>query len=438
MPRISLLMTGSEIMAGDIIDTNAPFLAQQLTSIGFHVDEKVSVGDSVKSLTANISRLCAANQVLIINGGLGPTSDDLTAEVLSHVAQCPLEEHQEAKQHIEQWCKVRKFELNKSQLKQCLLPSTANIFKESPGSACGFYLNIGQCLVIATPGVPSELKKITTQAILPLLQQHFALGTQSPWMRYQLFGIGETSIQSLIDQHASQLNTFYDIGYRAQLTQVELKLKRLPSPASQSKDATTEQNSLAEEEKAKCLSAVSHFIFDEGESTLAVALSKALTDKKLSLGLAESCTGGLISKEITALAGASSYFNGAVVSYSNDVKQGVLGVKASTLKQHGAVSEATAREMLQGCFSQLNCSVAISVTGIAGPAGGTNERPVGTVYIAYGSKESQHCIGLCVPFERSAFQNLVCTIALDSLRRFILELPVNQGFTERYKLRLKD
>ncbi|MCK5880497.1 MAG: CinA family nicotinamide mononucleotide deamidase-related protein [Sinobacterium sp.] len=435
MTRIALLMTGSEIMAGDIIDTNAPFIAQQLTSIGFRINEKVSVGDDINSLNTSISRLTQENQVLIINGGLGPTSDDLTALVLSQVSGYPLEENAQARQHIEQWCIERQFEINPSQLKQCLLPSTASIFNDSPGSACGFSLQVGQCLVIATPGVPSELKAITSNAITPLLTQCFQLEQQAPWQRFQLFGIGETSIQALIDSHAPKLSQYFEVGYRAQLTQVELKLRRLPSEPSLSNDAMAQQDADAASAKASCLDAIDHFIFGEGSCNLATALSEALNDKSQTLGLAESCTGGLIAQQITALEGASQYFNGGIVSYSNEVKRSILGVKASTLEQYGAVSEKTALEMLDGCLKQCACDVALSITGIAGPGGGSAEKPVGTVYIAYGSRQQQHCLALCVPFERSSFQALCCAIALDSLRRFVLQLPLNKGFTERYKIK---
>ncbi len=434
MTKIALLMTGSELMAGDILDTNAPFLAQQLKAVGFHIHEKVSVGDSLEQLQTSISRLSAANNVLIINGGLGPTSDDLTAEVLAHSAKQPLITHAKALHHLNQWCSARQFEMSDSQLKQCQLPQTATIFEGSPGSACGFYLTVGTCLVIATPGVPSELKAITTQSILPLLQQRFNTHEFQPWQRFQVFGIGETSIQALIDEQAPTLSQYYEIGYRAQLTQVELKLKRLQTPHTLTDDEYKAQQEKANAQKQRCLNAVSPYIFAEGESSLAVALSKVLKNQSLSLGVAESCTGGLMAKEITSLAGASQCFNGGIVSYSNAVKTSVLGVSQETLNTYGAVSEHTAREMLQGCFTTLACDVAISVTGIAGPSGGSSDKPVGSVYIAYGSRQEQHCLSLCIPFERSAFQQLVCSIGFDCLRRFMLKLPNNTGFTERYQL----
>lgn len=432
MPRIALLMTGSEIMAGDIVDSNAPYIAQALQTLGLHVDEKVSVGDKISSLSQSITRLANDNQLLFINGGLGPTEDDLTCAALSRVTGHPLAEHSEGKKHIEQWCQQRHVTFTQQQLKQAMLPTDATIFVDSPGSACGFYCTIKGCLVIATPGVPSELKSILQQSILPLLASRFKIKQSRQWQHFQLFGLGESRIENIIHQYSPNLQDYYEVGFRAQMSQVELKLRRLPQSPEENQEALQVLEKEAQKVKRLALDALSEYIFTQGSGSLAQELSFILKKNQLRLGLAESCTGGLIAKEITALAGASSFFQGGIVAYSNDIKSSLLAVSDSTLETQGAVSEACAREMLLGCLAHCHCDVGISVTGVAGPSGGSAEKPAGTVFIAYGSKSTQHCLALCIPFERNAFQSLVCSIALDSLRRFIAGLPINQGLAHRF------
>lgn len=414
--NIAFLMTGSELMSGDIIESNSAEMARQLATIGLSVKERVVIGDDKLQLKDTISRLSCNFDMLIINGGLGPTSDDLTAEILSDISQQPLLEHKEATHHIIQWCQHRGTEANLANLKQALLPQNARIFPHAPGSASAFYLYINDCLVIATPGVPSELNHILRHQLLDFLQKKLPCESEEQWQRYSLLGIGESQLQQVIHDHFPELIQFFDIGYRATLPCLEFKLKR-------KKNSQFDQQKRLE---SSILNYLSPFLINEGNNSLVENIVKLLQEEKKSLSCAESCTGGLISSEITKVTGSSSVFYGAIVSYSNALKENLLHVKSSTLNQYGAVSQEVSIAMLKGALNQCRSDYAIAVTGIAGPEGGSEEKPAGTVWIAYGNKYKYDSIGLLLPFKRHDFQMMVTIIALDLIRREVLNIEGKQ------------
>ncbi len=424
MPTAALLMTGSELLSGDIADTNSQFLAQQLSEYPIELVEKLTVGDDLSILQSNIERLSSNHDVLIINGGLGPTTDDLTAQALANSAKLELCIQAQALVHLQKWGNARNFVIDEQQKKQCLLPGGAQIFPSSPGSACGFYLNLNNCLIITTPGVPSEMKTIICEDVLPKLYELLGQQPTASWQRFHYFGLGESSLQSLIQEQFPKLYEYYEVGFRAQLAQVELKLKPIDSSECPA----------AINEKRACCEALSEFEVARNGHDIIDTLANLLIDAGKNLGLAESCTGGLIASRITRKAGSSSYFSGGIVSYSNEVKSSQLKVSASTLEQHGAVSAQCAREMLNGVFLELKTDYGIAVTGIAGPTGGSEEKPLGTVYIAYGSPDDISIMGLVIPFPRQAFQDIVSQIALDGIRRKLQGLGENERMFKRYAI----
>jgi len=423
MTKIALLMTGSELLAGDIQDSNSTWLAQTLKDADFHIQQKITVGDDLDAIIQALNFLSQHNDLILMNGGLGPTNDDLTAEALALFSGQPLQRHKQAEQHLMHWCEKRNYPLSDRQLKQCELPEQAQIFSASPGSACAFYIKTEGCTIIATPGVPSELKTIITEQGISFLQKQFGYKTKSHWQRFQCFGLGESNIQQLLDEKCPSLKDYYDIGYRAQSTQVELKLRALKYECEAALSA-----------KQQCLSLLDDVIFAEGASTHAEALVNALQTQNLSLGLAESCTGGLIASQITAQAGVSNVFMGGIVCYSNSIKHAHLAVPSSILETQGAVSEACAKAMLDGTLAAFNTDLAIAVTGIAGPSGASKDKPLGTVYISFGSNELQHCIKFCIPLARVHFQQVAAALACDLLRRFVLNKPLLGPAIKRYQV----
>lgn len=420
--KLALLMTGNELMLGDITDSNSAMIAQKLRPLGLSVDIKVTVGDQLDTLTDKLQWLDKHYDIVIVNGGLGPTQDDLSCEAIGKAFDLKLADDAKARQHVINWCQQRNFAANEANLKQALLPETATIFPDAPGSASGFYLQ-QKSLLIVTPGVPSELESILENHIKSLLKVQFKLKPAKAIHYYQLFGIGESSLQNLLHKDHADLETHYDIGFRAGLPLLELKLI--------TKEPETNQ---AKKIKAVFLQAIRENIVAEKQAQFGQMIIELFQEKNLTLGFAESCTGGLLAAEITKNPGSSTVLNGSIVSYSNDVKQRVLSVQGKVLNNQGAVSKACAKQMLQGAFEQLNCDYAAAVTGIAGPSGGTEDKPVGTVYLAFGNAKEQHAYGLNIPFPRNMFQTMVTALAMDMLRRQVTGLSLKPRYLERYLL----
>lgn len=419
--RLCLLMTGSELMSGDTVDSNSALIGNVMADLGVPVIEKITVGDDADLLLQQLQRLSQHYDVIFMNGGLGPTQDDMTANVLAQAAGCALNTNKAAELHVHQWCETRGLHANPANLKQAQLPVTATIFPDAPGSAVAFYLMIGQCLVLATPGVPSELRHITSRQIVPFLQQRYALSHKRQWQQYQLFGIGESSLQQLIDEQFPQLAQHFIVGFRANFPYVELKLSTLDH---------SEAGQLLLNE---LLLQLDQYLLGPAHSTAASALIQALAQHGKTVSSAESCTGGLIASDITRIAGSSAVFPGSIVSYSNAMKTALLHVPESTLQQHGAVSEATVRAMLGGLLEVMHCDYGVAVSGIAGPDGGSPDKPVGTVWIAWGNAEQQQAVCLLIPLPRHDFQRIVSTIALDLLRRQVKGITQSARYLNRWQ-----
>lgn len=411
LPRISLLMTGSELMNGDTIDTNSAYIAKALLDIGLEIEQKITVGDNLTLLIKQLTLLSQCSDVVLINGGLGPTQDDLTAQAISVAFTIPLIVNSQAKTHVENWCLQRNITVNAANLKQATLPENATIFLDAPGSAASFYCYINGCLIMATPGVPSELKHILQHDIIPYLNKHFTFQTFHPWKKITLMGIGESRLQEYISTTLSHITPILDLGFRVNAPTVEFKYRPLPHIDINNKLYVNAQQDI--------LDWLKPYIISFKQESIAEVLVHDLTQLNKTVCTAESCTGGLIAHLITQISGASAVFPGGVVSYSNRVKTQLLSVKEELLDEVGAVSKPVVESMLKGALHQFNSDYGIAVTGIAGPNGGTAAKPVGTVWIAWGSKQQMLSIQLCIPLPRLEFQIMVANIALDLLRRFI-------------------
>jgi len=409
IPRVELLLTGNELMTGDTIDSNSAMLARYLLEHGIEVQRKITVGDSLEELAAELTAMTARASVVIINGGLGPTRDDLTAVAVASVASSAIEEQAAARRHVELWCAQRSLPLNAANLKQALLPAGAHLIDNSVGSAVGFAIHIGQCLVLATPGVPSELR-----AMLAGLMEHIGaqLGALQPHptLRLQTFGLGESPAQQLINEHLPDWPAEVSLGFRAGAPLLEIKLA-IADPAHEALQQACRRDLYA---------LFGDHIIGEGETTLASCLVALLRERGARVTTAESCTGGLIASLLTQVPGSSSVFEAGFVSYANHIKQDVLGVAAADLARHGAVSETVVRQMAEGALRRSGATYAIAVSGIAGPDGGTPEKPAGTVWIAWGGQHSIQTTCLLWPAPRTLFQTLIAAAGLDLLRRELL------------------
>lgn len=409
--RVQLLLTGNEIMSGDTVDSNSALIARRLSELALGVYRKVTVGDDVPLLSDELAEMALASDVIIVNGGLGPTVDDLTAQIVADVAGVPIEEHPEAVAHLESWCGKRNLILNAANHKQAMLPAGAIIIDNPIGSAVGFEVQIGQCRVMCTPGVPSELIAMM-DLIVADLGQKLKRPAQRNIIRLQTFGLGESTAQQMISDQLKDWPEEVDLGFRAGAPQMEIKLT---IDDAESIDAQKRC-------KTNLEGLFGDHIIGEGDTLLAERVLQLLREQAKTVTTAESCTGGLIASMLTRISGASRGFHGGFVTYENEIKHRLLGVEKDSLKQHGAVSEAVVTQMANGAMERTGADYAIAVSGIAGPDGGTEEKPVGTVWLAWGARGNIRTRCLCWPVERTLFQTMVAAAGLDMIRRTLLDI----------------
>lgn len=412
--RIDLLLTGDELMAGDTVDSNSALIARHFTPLGWRIRQKLTLGDDLARLVAALGALTRDCDLLMVNGGLGPTVDDLTAEALAAAAGVPLAEHPAALAHLQRWCAQRGIGLNAANRKQALLPRGCAVVANPVGSAVGFSLELNGCLVICTPGVPRELEAMLEQIIVPALRERFPAGATRV-RRFALFGIGESQLQQKISDAIPDWPDAVGLGFRAGFPLLELKLTTAGAAAAARLDPLLQ----------RLRPLLADYLIAEvpaGVAALSMAeeLVRLLAARGKRIAVAESCTGGLIAAQLTSIAGASQVFEGGFVTYSNAMKHAVLGVRAEMLAEHGAVSEAVVRAMAAGTLRISGADYAVAVSGVAGPGGGSEDKPVGTVWIAWGPADDIRAVRLFLPMGRLLFQQYAAAVAMDLIRRDVL------------------
>ncbi|MFU8763506.1 MAG: CinA family nicotinamide mononucleotide deamidase-related protein [Haliea sp.] len=423
-PQVQLLLTGNEIMSGDTVDSNSAMIALRLAEIGLGVYRKVTVGDDSTLLQAELLAMAAQADIVIVNGGLGPTVDDLTAEILAAAAGVGLTEHPDALAHLQDWCARRNLPLNAANRKQAQLPTGARIIPNPIGSAVGFELTLGHCRVICTPGVPGELRRML-DSIIDELGRSLARPAQRHILRLQTFGLGESTAQQMISDAFPNWPAAVELGFRAGAPQMEIKL------------AVTDAADLPL--RAQCEQRLRELFGDHiigaGDTQLAGRVLELLRDRGETLTTAESCTGGLVASMLTRIPGSSAGFHAGFVTYANEIKTAVLGVQTETLAVHGAVSEEVVKEMALGALQRSGADHAIAVSGIAGPDGGSADKPVGTVWLAWGSAGNLQTACLLWPVERGLFQTMVAATALDLVRRQLLGIASEPRYVSQRRAR---
>jgi len=422
-PRLQLLLTGDELMSGDTVDSNSALIARELHAVALRPRRRVTLGDDRTGLVRELSQLVTASDAVIINGGLGPTVDDLTAEVLAEVAGVELAEHPGALEHLLAWCERRGLPLNDANRKQARLPAGCSLLPNSIGSAVGFALNVGECLVLCTPGVPGELRAMLPH-VIERLRERFAIGDPRQILRLQTFGLGESTAQQLVNDRFPDWPDEVELSFRAGAPQLEIKL----SVADESRLP------LRDECRVHLESLFGDHIIGEGDTRLAARVIDLARDAGRTITCAESCTGGMFAQLLTQIPGSSDVFPGGFVTYSNALKHSVLGVSEATLAEHGAVSEATVREMLVGALDRAGADLGVAISGVAGPGGGTPEKPVGTVWLAWGDRDSIATVCLAWPVERVLFQTMVAAAALDALRRRLLGISEQSFYLQQRRV----
>jgi nicotinamide-nucleotide amidase len=422
-PRIQLLLTGDELMSGDTVDSNSALIARELAALALTPQRRITLGDDRTALVAELDDLSRRSDALIVNGGLGPTVDDLTAELLAEVAGLAIEEHPDALAHLQAWCDKRGLPLNDANRKQAMLPAGCDLVPNPIGSAVGFSLVVNDCLILCTPGVPGELRAMLP-TVCDRLRERFSIDDHRDILRLQTFGLGESTAQQRVNDAYPDWPEEVALSFRAGAPQLEIKL---------SVDSKAHLGLRAEcRERLEAL--FGDHIIGEGDQRLAARVIDLARDAGLSITSAESCTGGLFAHMLTQIPGSSDVFPGGFVTYSNALKASVLGVRKDTLETQGAVSEATVREMLTGALDKSGADLGVAISGVAGPGGGSAEKPVGTVWLAWGSREDVETVCLLWPVERVLFQTMVAAAALDALRRRLLGIQSQSFYLQQRRV----
>ncbi|UCF33948.1 MAG: competence/damage-inducible protein A [Phycisphaerales bacterium] len=367
-----IISVGTELVTGQCLETNAAWLSEQLASVGVQVIEHVTVGDQLQHLATTIRQCIDRFDLVVATGGLGPTRDDLTREALAQAIGRPLAENQEALRQIEAYFQRLQRPFIDANRLQALVPKGCSIIPNRRGTAPGLSCQSRDCLLFILPGVPAEMKAMAEESVLP--QLGVRPGGQAIRIANVLcYGMSEARIGELLeDLMASGRNPSVGTTAKDAIITIRMVARAADPPGAQR---------LLDADVAEVRSRLGKVVFGRGDGTLQAAVAELLVEKRLTVGTAESCTGGLVAKRLTDIPGSSAYFLQGFVTYSNQAKTDRLGVPAEMIEREGAVSEAVAHAMAEGCRKVTGADVAISVTGIAGPSGGTAEKPVGLVYI---------------------------------------------------------
>lgn len=375
-----ILCVGTELLLGDIINTNASYISRRLAALGIPVYRQAVVGDNPERMRQAIAESFSRSDCLILSGGLGPTCDDITKEMVAEHFGLELELNQEALDRMMEYFSSMGRNMTKNNEKQAMAPRGARVLQNNWGTAPGFVIEQGEKTAILLPGPPIELEPMWRERVEPYLFERSNSVIVSK--NIYILGMGESAVEDKLRYMMEELENPTVAPYAGN---GECRV-RVSARAKDSETASLMCDELIEEIKR---TEVGEFIYGIDVDSMENALVMHLRERGMTLACAESCTGGLIAKRITDLAGCSDVFLGGCVTYANEAKEKLIGVKHETLEAFGAVSEQTAREMARGVRLALGADVGIATTGIAGPGGGTPEKPVGTVYIAVSTEEGE-------------------------------------------------
>jgi nicotinamide-nucleotide amidase len=409
----SIITIGDELLIGQVVDTNSAWMAQELNKNGIWVRRRVAVGDTRDDIRQVLNEESGSSQIILITGGLGPTADDITKPVLSEYFGGSLIVDEGALANVKNiFEKLLQRPMIERNLQQAEVPDNCTVIPNKRGTAPGMWFEKEGRIYVSMPGVPHEMKGMMTDSVIPALRSHFTL-VPIAHKTLLTFGIGESFLADHIKSFEAALPSYIRLAYLPDYGMVRLRLTaRKENTGSAGPELERQFDTLRE--------LVAEWLVIDGDFSLQEAVGKLLKERRRTVATAESCTGGFIAHLITSIPGSSDYFKGSVVSYSNESKVKVLQVAPDTLARMGAVSEETVRQMLKGILSLLHTDYAIATSGIMGPTGGSEEKPVGTAWIAVGNHGKINAQKFFFRFDRQRNIGLTATHALNLLRKFIL------------------
>lgn len=408
-----IISIGSEHLLGEIINTDAPYLCQRLATLGIEMERESTIGDDEKGIASSLEEALKRVKMVITIGGLGPTPDDITKKVIARVAEEQLVLHEGILSEIEGKFKEEKKSMPSDNIKQAFLPRDSHPLKNRIGIAPGFILETRNRIIVALPGPYNELVPMFEEEVIPYLKERFKVREVIKSFVLRTTGLPESKV-------AEELK---DIMKKSKNPQVSLLAHenivdiRLTAKAGDEKTG----EKLNEGMEKRIEKRLGNYIFGTGKQTLEEVIGYLLYMRKKTIAVAESCTGGLISHRLTNVPGSSNYFLGSVVAYSNKMKRDRLGVKKTTLEKYGAVSEKVAGEMAKEIKKLTRSDFGLGITGIAGPTGATEEKPIGLVYIALAYKDKIETREFNLRGEREVIKAKAANAALDIVRRHLLK-----------------
>lgn len=405
--KAAVIATGSELLQGLIQDTNSAYCNGVLVELGFTPVLNTVVGDDEEDIMQALDLACSKASLVLISGGLGPTEDDVTREAVARFCGAPLEFNQGAWEWIQGRLAARKTTPREEHKRQAYFPKGAVLFPNRKGTAWGFAVSKGESWIVALPGIPRELRPLMADEVIPFLRGHFPHAKGLKGILLKGFGLKESEVNSmlkaLLKAHPNRLGLMVrDYG--------EVHVRIVAPPP------------LAEDLAKQVRGIMGDYLYGEGEETLEGVVGRLLREKGLTVSTAESCTGGMLAHTITNMPGSSDYFKSGFVTYTDEMKHRLLGVPKEVLDRYTAVSKETAYHMVEGLVERTGSDLGVSVTGIAGPTGGDQERPVGLVYIGYhfphGTEVNEHRF----PTDRLGVKTMTVKTALDRVRRYLIDL----------------
>ena len=420
--EIELITTGTELLLGRVLNTHQQWLGQRLADSGHTLSRQVTVPDTGQAIREAVQTALGRAGLVITTGGLGPTSDDITRGMIADMLARPLCRDDSIASHIESFFERRNRPMPESVLVQAQVPKGAVVFPNEHGTAPGLAIEVSPntfhergkpAWLLMLPGPPRELRPMVDDQALPFIKKHLPLEQAFHCRTLRSLGIGESMVEDmLLGQLKPLMDRGLDLGFCARTGQVDIRLS----------GSGLEIPALIAEAEATIRAAIDKQIYGTDDETIEQVVVGRLIATGETLAVAESCTGGLLGHHITNVPGASAIFAGGMLTYSNEMKQKLLGVNESTLVQHGAVSKEVAIEMAEGTLAVSGADHALSVTGIAGPAGGMPDKPVGTVWLGLASKGSRPlAVRKFHPYDRETFKRATVHQALEILRRRLLK-----------------
>lgn len=413
-----IISIGNEILCGRIIDTNANYIIKKLEEINLYVRHVSAVGDDEEELVKLLQEAYRRSKIIITTGGLGPTEDDITFQSIAKAFHLNLVKYPEAILHLTKILNRIGVDISQSNLKQAYLPKGSHCIINPYGTAPAMILEKEERIIIALPGVPLEMRNLVSKEIIPFLCQKFPTVQHRQSRLIRISGLGESTVNERIKDFIYQ-NKHLNVGIYANPDDIQIQLNALANTYQE----TTAILDIATEQLKDILG---DYIFGMNQQSLEEVIGDMLRKRKLTLAVAESCTGGMLGAMITSVAGSSDYFKGGMISYDGEMKEKLLGVPSEIMIGYGQVSEPVARAMAQGVREKCSSDIGLSITGIAGPGGGSIEKPVGLVYIALSDKHQAMVQKHQLHRDRQTIRLRSARRALNMLRLYLISL-MNQG-----------